>query len=143
MRIPPSDGEGWPTSCSALVTVRAAMSVHQQRFGFGDRLLSLHHSGLLHGLRRCTWLNVVVFPTPEQRGHRSEGTGAGSEGERLGEAATQGSGNEVGEERAAGQVVRGRRREMGERGRSNQGLHGVVAQEGSEKASYGGKVGHP
>src|SRR5580700_10001367 len=135
MRIPPSDGAGWLTSWSAPVTVRAAMSVHQQRFGFGDRLLSLHHRGLRRGLRSCTRLNVMVFPASEQRGHRSEGTGAGGEGERLSEPATKGSGNEVGEERPAGQVVRGGGREMGERRRSNQGLHGVVAQEGSEQAS--------
>src|ERR1700722_18362036 len=121
MRIPPSDGEGWLTSGSALVTVRAAMSVHQQRFGFGDRLLSLHHRGLLHGLRRCTWLNVVVFPAAQQGGHRSEGTRAGGEGERLSEAATKGSGNEVGGERAAGQGVGGGRRGAGGRWESAAG----------------------
>ena len=35
-------------------------------------------------------LNVVVLPASEQRSHRAEGTGAGGEGERLSEAATEG-----------------------------------------------------
>src|ERR1700691_2543299 len=100
MRMPGSDGAAVPSVSSVGAAARVCMSIDQQGFGFGDGLLRRHLVSILIRLvgacGRVTRLNVVVLAATEQGGHRAEGAGAGGEGERLGEAAAEWWGNEVG-----------------------------------------------
>src|ERR1700722_4880601 len=112
-----------PTSGLLIVTmagswaVGAAMSFRQQRFCLGDRLLCRQDDWGLFVLGRRDRLLVVVLATAEERGHRPEGAAPGGEREGLGQAVGEGLGDQMGEERPAGQIVGGGRRKVGERGR--------------------------
>ena len=88
------------------------MSIRQQRFGLGDRLLCREDDGLLFFTRGRGGF-VVELPAAEERGHRAERTDPGSEGERFGQAVGEGRGDQVGEELPAGQIVRGGRGKVG------------------------------
>ena len=86
-------------------------------------------------------LHVVVLAPPQQRRHRAEHAGAGGEGEGFGQSAAERRGDEVGEERPAGQVLRRGVREVRQRRGAEKGLHRVVAEECGKEAADGGQVG--